>query len=235
MAAALRSLIALRAAGWELPASQHTDATAADAAASSEVAAEEAAAAFASQLSLGAPAEGSTPSSTSASPTPGTGASALGRTPLQRKPQAHFQAMPPPELFQLGLLPPDSWELLASPRSDTTAAAAAASEVAVGEAVAAASASQPSLGAPGGSAPSSASTSPIPGAGASVRGPIPLPWKPQVHFQPGLPPPEHFQLGPLPDSWDYFVPDGGVFGPFSLEQLQFWVQQGHLHPDVQVR
>ena len=40
---------------------------------------------------------------------------------------------------------------------------------------------------------------------------------------------------PLADSWDYLAPDGsGVFGPFSLEQLQFWVQQGHMPPDVNV-
>jgi hypothetical protein len=40
---------------------------------------------------------------------------------------------------------------------------------------------------------------------------------------------------PPADSWDYLAPDGsGVFGPFSLEQLQFWVQQGHMPPDVKV-
>jgi hypothetical protein len=41
---------------------------------------------------------------------------------------------------------------------------------------------------------------------------------------------------PLEDSWDYLAPDGvSVFGPFPLYQLLFWVEQGHMERDVQVR
>ena len=40
----------------------------------------------------------------------------------------------------------------------------------------------------------------------------------------------------MPDEWDYLAPGGaGVFGPFSMEQLRYWVEQGHLEPGVQVR
>lgn len=39
----------------------------------------------------------------------------------------------------------------------------------------------------------------------------------------------------MPDQWDYLAPGGaGTFGPFTLEQLQFWVVQGHLEAGVQV-
>lgn len=38
----------------------------------------------------------------------------------------------------------------------------------------------------------------------------------------------------MPDEWDYLAPGGGVYGPFSMEQLQYWVAQGHLEAGVQV-
>lgn len=44
------------------------------------------------------------------------------------------------------------------------------------------------------------------------------------------------QAPALADEWDYLAPDGiSVYGPFSLEQLQFWVGQGHMAADVQVQ
>ena len=37
------------------------------------------------------------------------------------------------------------------------------------------------------------------------------------------------------DEWDYLAPGGaGVYGPFSMEQLQYWAAQGHLEAGVQV-
>ena len=36
------------------------------------------------------------------------------------------------------------------------------------------------------------------------------------------------------DDWDYYGPDGVVYGAYSLSQLEAWAGAGHLSPNVQV-
>lgn len=163
----LRSLLALRAAGWKQPASTPSPDAPVASAAASAAAADAAADALASQLTLSEPA--------AAAPAPAPAAIPAAAPTLVASPAP--AAIPAPRPVPVPAAAP---ALTPAPQH-----------------------------------------SPAPLAAAPAAAPVPAEAPPALR---------------MPDEWDYLAPAGaGVFGPFSMEQLRYWVEQGHLEPGVQVR
>lgn len=123
------------------------------------------------------------------------------------------------------------WQLPPPQASHEVPAAAAATDTAAAvDAAAEALATQLGLSA-------SASASASAASGSQPPPQLPPGFAPAQAAPPLAPPlaPPPLPLAAFADSWDYQAPEGaGVYGPFGLEQLSFWVQSGVMGADVQV-